>query len=101
VTFLLCYLTLRFLSFTAPINIANPSDDNLKFKDGNFFTVSPRYYKENDFGIKLKNVFEVVDTGKENFAGARFFKFRPATLLPFDNRLIELGLLTTEEVRKL
>jgi Xaa-Pro aminopeptidase len=85
---------------TAPINLAHPSDDNLFFKDGNFFTVSPSFFKEGDFGIKLRNVFEVVDTGKENFSGAKFLKFRLATLVPFDNRLIELGLLTTREVRR-
>jgi C-terminal region of peptidase_M24 len=45
----------------------------------------------------LTNVFEVVDTGKENFSGSKFLKFRPASLVPFDIRLIELALLTAQE----
>lgn len=87
------------LSFAAPINIAQPSEKNLIFKDGNFFTVSPSHFKEGNFGVKLRNVVEVVDTGKENFSGVKFLKLRFATLVPFDIRLIELGLLTAEEVR--
>lgn len=92
-------LVLLFLS--APINIAQSSEENLVFKDGNFFTVSPSYFKQGEFGIKLRNVLEVVDTGKKTFSGAKFLKFSDATLVPFDIRMIELALLTAEEVEML
>ena len=86
--------------FTAPINIAYTTRHKYVFKDGNFFTAAPGYYKHGDFGIRLKNVFEVIDTGdKSDDSGAKFLAFRVATLVPFETKLIDKTLLSVQEVR--
>jgi Xaa-Pro aminopeptidase len=65
---------------------------------GNFFTVAPGYYKHREFGIRLKNVFEVIDTGDRSESGAKFLAFRVATLVPFETKLIDKTLLSVQEV---
>lgn len=51
------------------------------------------------YGIRLKNVLEVYDTGKrDEKSGARFLGFRDVSLVPFDNKLINRGELGPHEV---
>ena len=85
-------------SFSAPINIAYTTKHKYVFKDGHFFTVAPGYYKNSDFGIRLKNVFEVVDTHDKHISGGKFLTFRVATLVPFETQLIDKSLLSLHEV---
>lgn len=90
---------MNFVSlFTAPINIAYKTRHKYVFKEGNFFTVAPGFYKHGDFGIRLKNVFEVIDTGDKTEDGAKFLTFRVATLFPFETKLIDRMLLSVQEV---
>lgn len=84
--------------FTAPINIAYTTKHKYVFKDGYFFTVAPGYYKANEYGIRLRNVFEVIDTHDKHFSGAKFLAFRVATLVPFETKLIDRTLLSFTEV---
>jgi Xaa-Pro aminopeptidase len=85
--------------FTAPINIAYTTRHKYVFKVGNFFAVAPGYYKHGDFGIRLKNVFEVVDAeDTSDESGAKFLAFRVATLVPFETKLIDKTLLSVQEV---
>lgn len=88
-------------SSTAPINIAYTTKHKYVFKDGYFFTVAPGYYKTHEYGIRLKNVFEVIDTHDMHFSGAKFLAFRVATLVPFETKLIDRSLLSLHEVRKI
>lgn len=62
-------------------------------KDGYFFTVAPGYYKKNDFGIRLKNVFEVISSTRSGF-----LEIRVATLVPFETKLIDRTMLSLNEV---
>jgi Xaa-Pro aminopeptidase len=85
---------------SAPIKISyTTKQTEFVFKEGNFFSVAPGFYKQNEFGIRLRNVFEVVDTGDKHFSGAKFLAFKVATLVPFDTKLIDRTLLSTQEVR--
>jgi Xaa-Pro aminopeptidase len=94
------YSCFSFSFFPAPINIAYTTRHKYVFKEGNFFTVAPGFYKHGDFGIRLKNVFEVIDTGdKSDESGAKFLTFRVATLVPFETKLIDRTLLSVQEVR--
>ena len=90
----------HFLVFTAPINIAYTTKHKYTFKDGYFFTVAPGYYKTHEYGIRLKNVFEVIDTHDKHFSGAKFLAFRVATLVPFETKLIDRSLLSLHEVNR-
>lgn len=91
-----------FLSLlsTAPINIAYTTKHKYAFEDGYFFVVAPGYYKTNDFGIRLSQVFEVIDTHDKHFSGAKFLTFRVSTLVPFETKLINRALLSVQEVRQ-
>lgn len=56
-------------------------------------------YKQSVYGIRLKNVLEVYDTGKRHDkSGARFLGFRDVSLVPFDSKLIDRGELGPQEV---
>lgn len=58
----------------------------------------PGFYKRGYYGIRLKNVIEVYDTGKRHPSGARFLAFRDVTLVPYESRMIDRGLLSVQEV---
>lgn len=51
------------------------------------------------FGVRLGNVLEVIDTEKQHPSGAKFLRFRDITLVPYEPKLIERALLSTQEVR--
>lgn len=70
------------------------------FKDGYFFTNEPGYYnKPKHFGVKLKNVMEVYDTEKVHPSGKKFLAFKDVTLVPFEPKLIDATLLSSQEKR--
>lgn len=52
------------------------------------------------FGVRLENVLEVIDTKKQHPSGAKFLRFRDITLVPYEPKLIERALLSTQEVHK-
>lgn len=60
--------------------------------------IEPGMYNEGIYGIRLKNVLEVYDTGDRHPSGARFMGFRDVSLVPFDSKLIDRGLLSLQEV---
>lgn len=56
-------------------------------------------YNQSLYGIRLKNVLEVYDTGKRHeTSGAKYLGFRDVSLVPFDMKFIERGQLGPEEV---
>lgn len=59
----------------------------------------PGYYKDDAFGIRLANVLEVVDTTKRHPSGANFLALNDITLVPYDAKLIEPALLSSQEKR--
>lgn len=63
------------------------------------FSNEPGYYKPQDFGVKLKNVMEVYDTGKVHPGGKKFLAFKDVTLVPFEPKLIDRALLSSQEKR--
>lgn len=92
--------TFFFSSFSAPINIAYTAKHKYEyaFKEGHFFTVAPGFYKNHEYGIRLKNVFEVIDTNDKHSNGGNFLAFQVATLVPFETKLIDRSLLSLLEV---
>lgn len=55
-------------------------------------------YKKGRYGIRIKNVLEVYDTGERHPSGARFLGFRDISLVPFEPNMIDRGLLSLQEV---
>lgn len=60
--------------------------------------LEPGLYKRGIYGIRLKNVLEVYDTGDRHPSGARFLGFRDVSLVPFEPKLIDRGFLSLQEV---
>lgn len=50
--------------------------------------LEPGLYKKKEYGIRLKNVLEVYDTGERHPSGARFLGFRDVSLVPFEPKLV-------------
>lgn len=64
-----------------------------------FVFAEPAYYKKrDDFGIRLANVLEVVDTARRHPSGAKFLALNDITLVPYEPKLIETSLLSAQEV---
>lgn len=56
----------------------------------------PGFYKENEYGIRIENL--VVVRTQAEVDGRTFLSFETLTLAPIDRRLIDLSLLSVEEV---
>lgn len=59
----------------------------------------PGFYKTSDFGVRIANVLEVVDTDKIHPSGSKFLAFSDVTLVPYEEKLIDVALLSTQEAR--
>ncbi|XP_017041184.1 xaa-Pro aminopeptidase 2 [Drosophila ficusphila] len=84
-----------------PISVAYGKNSSFHFKQGYFFSSESGYYKRNDFGVRLKNVLEVVDTGHTHPSGAHFLAFQDVTMVPYEPKLIDSTLLSAAEKRLL
>ncbi|XP_034665747.1 xaa-Pro aminopeptidase 2 [Drosophila subobscura] len=84
-----------------PISVAYGKNSSFHFKQGYFFSSESGYYKRDDFGVRLKNVLEVVDTGHRHPSGAHFLAFQDVTLVPYEPKLIDSTLLSAVEKRLL
>lgn len=59
----------------------------------------PVLYKKGQYGVRIENVLEVTDPGKRHTTGTKFLKFEDISLVPYEPKLIEKGLLSVQEVR--
>ncbi|XP_017145268.1 xaa-Pro aminopeptidase 2 [Drosophila miranda] len=84
-----------------PISVAYGKNSSFHFKQGYFFSSESGYYKRDDFGVRLKNVLEVIDTGHRHPSGAHFLAFQDVTLVPYEPKLIDSTLLSAVEKRLL
>jgi Xaa-Pro aminopeptidase len=60
----------------------------------------PGYYEEDKFGIRLETDIEVVEATSlfNPIFKRKTLKFEPQTLVPFENKLIEICMLTENQV---
>lgn len=68
----------------------------LAFEAGNVNSCEPGVYFEGNFGVRLENVIATVHAGDSVFG--EFYRFDTFTLCPFDRNLIDVTLLTDDEV---
>ncbi|CAF2059750.1 unnamed protein product [Rotaria magnacalcarata] len=64
----------------------------IPIRAGMVLTLEPGIYFEGKWGIRLENVYEVIEDDQ------RFIHFIPLTLLPYSRSLIDFNLLTIEEI---
>ncbi|KAL1490820.1 hypothetical protein ABEB36_013449 [Hypothenemus hampei] len=68
------------------------------FKAGYFFTIEPGYYKEGYFGVRLQNIFEVVEKPwLAHTSGHKYLGFKTLTLVPYQQKLMAMELLSTPQ----
>ena len=60
----------------------------------------PGLYKEGEYGIRTENILLVVE-GPKTEAFGDFLEFETLTLFPYDTRLIDMSMLTAEEVKQI
>ncbi|KAH8418055.1 hypothetical protein KR222_010990, partial [Zaprionus bogoriensis] len=84
-----------------PISVSYGQNSSYHFKQGYFFSSESGFYKRNDFGVRLKNVLEVLDTGRTTTAGEHFLAFESITLVPYEPKLIDGSMLSSDEKRML
>merc|ERR1712129_599199 len=62
-------------------------------------TNEPGYYEADKFGIRIENVMVVTKAKtKFQFGDKQFCSFRTVTMVPIDKELMDIKLLTTEEI---
>jgi Xaa-Pro aminopeptidase len=88
-----CYLSVH----EGPQNISKrPSD--VALRPGMVVSNEPGYYKPGAFGIRIENLVAVVQLDPQPEGAERTtLGFETLTLVPYERRLIETGLLTREE----
>jgi len=68
------------------------STDNTPLNSGMVISNEPGIYIENEYGIRIENLYQI----KENKSGWLYFKV--LTLVPYSSKLIDIDLLTKEEI---
>ncbi|XP_034942573.1 xaa-Pro aminopeptidase ApepP [Chelonus insularis] len=61
---------------------------------GNFLSNEPGFYKADDFGVRLENILEVIKADIPQKEKQVFLKFREATLIPYEPKLIDPYMLS-------
>ncbi len=64
---------------------------------GMLVTNEPGYYKTGEYGIRIESVMLVVPVQKNE--GGTFLGFKTLTLVPIDHHLIDISLLTAQEIK--
>jgi len=57
----------------------------------------PGVYREGEYGIRIENVQAVIPHDKNNFG--EFYAFRTFTMIPYALNLIDIDILTTEQIK--
>ncbi|KAG7224759.1 hypothetical protein INR49_013471 [Caranx melampygus] len=71
--------------------------NNIPFRAGMFTSIEPGYYKENDFGIRIEDVAVIVPV--QTKYGHNFLTFDTVSLVPYDRKLIDISLLSSEQLQ--
>uniref|UniRef100_A0A8D3D4Q4 X-prolyl aminopeptidase (aminopeptidase P) 2, membrane-bound n=1 Tax=Scophthalmus maximus TaxID=52904 RepID=A0A8D3D4Q4_SCOMX len=71
--------------------------NNIPFRTGMFTSIEPGYYKENDFGIRIEDVAVIVPV--QTKYGHNFLTFDTVSLVPYDRKLIDTSLLSSEQLQ--
>ena len=70
--------------------------NNVKLQNGMILSNEPGYYEENNFGIRCENLILVKEIDEIN--GKKLLGFEDLTLVPFDQRLMNLDMLNHSEI---
>jgi Xaa-Pro aminopeptidase len=65
---------------------------------GMILSNEPGYYKPDGYGIRIENLVIAVEAAAQEDNGRPMLAFETITFAPIDRRLVDLALLTTEEI---
>ncbi|KAM6923381.1 xaa-Pro aminopeptidase 2 [Xenentodon cancila] len=71
--------------------------NNIPFRAGMFTSIEPGYYKDNDFGIRIEDVAVTVPVHTKY--GHNYLMFDTVSLVPYDRKLIDTSLLSSEQLQ--
>ncbi|XP_073343186.1 xaa-Pro aminopeptidase 2 [Pagrus major] len=71
--------------------------NNIPFRSGMFTSIEPGYYKDNDFGIRIEDVAVIVPV--QTKYGHNYVTFDIVSLVPYDRKLIDTSLLSSEQLQ--
>ncbi|XP_004073140.1 xaa-Pro aminopeptidase 2 [Oryzias latipes] len=71
--------------------------NNIPFRVGMFTSIEPGYYKENDFGIRIEDI--AVTVPAQTKYGNNYLTFDTVSLVPYDRKLIDIALLSSEQLQ--
>ncbi|MCB1839381.1 MAG: aminopeptidase P family protein [Alphaproteobacteria bacterium] len=86
-----CYLGVH----EGPVSISPRCRE--KLEEGMLLTNEPGYYLEGSYGIRIENIM-LVRLEKREEDGKKLFGFKTLTLVPYDQKLIDKELLTSDEL---
>ncbi|XP_014377241.1 xaa-Pro aminopeptidase 2 isoform X1 [Alligator sinensis] len=76
--------------------------NNVPLTTGMFTSIEPGYYQDGEFGIRIEDVALVVETQTEHKVGDKpFLTFEVVSLVPYDRNLIDVRLLSAEQIQYL
>ncbi len=81
-----------------PARIAKARVPLVALKPGMVLSNEPGYYKAGEYGIRIENLEIVVSRPDLDNDGREMMGFETLTFVPYEKRLIELGLLTSGEI---
>ncbi|KAK6461049.1 X-Pro aminopeptidase [Scheffersomyces coipomensis] len=81
-----------------PIGIGpRPNAAQNALKPGQLLSNEPGYYEDGEYGIRIENVMFIKESGKQ-YGGKKFFEFETITKVPFCKKLINVDMLSEEEL---
>ncbi|KAJ7414744.1 Xaa-Pro aminopeptidase 2 [Willisornis vidua] len=88
-----------------PSNTAGPvgfQSNNVPLVAGMFTSIEPGYYRDGEFGIRIEDVALVVEAQTKHQSEEKpFLTFEVVSLVPYDRKLIDLSLLSPEQIQYL
>lgn len=77
------------------------SRSTIILQEGMLLSNEPGYYKEGEFGIRIENVEMVVKKEMPKDAEKEILGFETLTLVPYERKLIDISLLTEQEIHQI
>ncbi|XP_074962524.1 xaa-Pro aminopeptidase 2 [Phalacrocorax aristotelis] len=76
--------------------------NNVPLAAGMFTSIEPGYYRDGEFGIRIEDVALVVEAQTKHQSGEKpFLTFEVVSLVPYDHNLIDLSLLSQDQIQYL
>uniref|UniRef100_A0A8B9UI92 Xaa-Pro aminopeptidase 2 n=1 Tax=Anas zonorhyncha TaxID=75864 RepID=A0A8B9UI92_9AVES len=76
--------------------------NNVPLAAGMFTSIEPGYYRDGEFGIRIEDVALVVEAQTKHPTGEEpFLTFEVVSLVPYDRNLIDVSLLSQEQIKYL